>query len=140
MRRILGVAAATLCIATVLIAVPLSAPVQAHGGACSVAAPQPRYVNGDIRVEGAFSCPTTHQTTSISVRVEAKGAISGDWAHYGTFSRSTSGTRSISLATTVNQLCSVSAYRTVVKGLAGSSGTVTHSRSAQSPELRIRCA
>lgn len=141
MRRLLCLVVAVLVAAPVLVAVPLAEPATAHGGACTVYAPKPRYVSGgDIKVFGSFSCPIAHQKISVIVRVEARSRVSGEWSHYMTDSRSRSGAKYVSLGFTVNQYCNISGYRTIVKGLAGSSGTVTHSRAATSPTLGISCA
>jgi hypothetical protein len=141
MRLRLTALAATLAfVAGLLVAVPLAAPAGAHGGACDAYAQKPKLVRpGEMEVFGSFWCPSAHQKVVLTVQIQARAKGATTWKHYHEETVSKSGVTTIALGYRYAHHCNID-FRTVVKGLAGSSGTTTHSKTVRSAALKTRCA
>jgi hypothetical protein len=138
LRALVLVAAVTLA-ASALATVPSASPALAHGGSCDAFARKPRIVSGrDMEVFGSFWCPRGHQKISITVVIQGREP-GGKWGRWRAQSVSRSGGTSIGHSYKEPYYCDYQ-FRTVVKGLAGSSGTTTHSRTVRSKALKASCA
>jgi hypothetical protein len=138
-RRVLAMVAALGLAASVLAMVPTASPAVAHGGSCDAYARKPRIVSGNrMEVFGSFWCPRGHQKISITVVIQAREP-GGKWGRWRADSVSRSGGTSIGHSYEETYYCDYH-FRTVVKGLAGSSGTTTHSRRVKSSALKAACA
>jgi hypothetical protein len=138
-RRVLVLVVAVAITASVLATVPSAAPALAHGGSCDAFARKPRIVSGrNMEVFGSFWCPRGHQKISITVVIQGREP-GGTWGRWRADSASRSGGTSIGHSYQETYYCDYQ-FRTVVRGLAGSSGTTTHSRTVRSPALKASCA